>query len=71
MKVVSTDHKQANNLTNLIVCFLRNGYIFILVCLCWDQYNLLICFYLENLFYYFINHGHSSYILVPGESLVF
>ena len=27
MKVVSTDHKQANNLTSLIICFLSNGHI--------------------------------------------
>ena len=28
----TSDNKQANNLTSLIICFLSNGYIFILFC---------------------------------------
>ena len=32
---------------------------------------VLIYFYLENLFFYFINTRHPLHILVPGERLVF
>ena len=31
----------------------------------------MIYFYLENLFFYFINRRHPLHILVPGERLVF
>ena len=70
MKVVSTDHKQANNLTSLIICFLKQRifFLFVFFCLSKDQYNFLICFYL-NVFFYFMNPRHPLYILVPGEQL--
>ena len=47
MKVVSTDQKQANNLTRLIICFLSNGYFFLLSMI--KPLQSLIYFYLENL----------------------
>ena len=48
MKVVSIDLEQANNLTYLIISFYKQRTYFF--CLCLDQYNFLIYFYLDNLF---------------------
>ena len=45
---LSIDHEQANNLTYLIISFYKQRTYFF--CLCLDQYNFLIYFYLDNLF---------------------
>ena len=62
MKVVSIDHKQANNLTRLIIFFFKQRiyfyfllswiYIFFLY-QCEHEYNFLIYFYLDNLYFLF------------------
>ena len=63
--------KQSDELDYL---FESNEYIFILFCICQDQYNFLflVYFYLENnFFFFFINPRQSLYVFVPGERLIF
>ena len=57
LKVVSTDHQQASNLTSLVIIFFKLIYF-------------SPFFFVIN-FFYFINPRHPLYILVPAECLVF
>ena len=66
MKVISTDHKEPNNLTSLI--FKKWIYIFLFVHV---KINIVFDLFLIRKFFYFTNTRHPLYILVPGERLVF
>ena len=69
MKVVSTDHKQANNLTSLIICFFNEPILFFLSML--RPLQCLIRFYLESSLLYFIKPRYPLLILVSDKRLVF
>ena len=71
MKVVSSDHKQANNLTSLISFYFEETDI--LFSFVFVKTNRIFDLFLfrEYNYFYFINPTHSLYILVPGERLVF
>lgn len=73
MKVLSTECKQGNNLTNLVICLkATNIFLFFFV---YVKTNIifwfLVYFYLENNFFFFINPRQSLYVFVPGERLIF
>ena len=72
MKVVSTDQKQTNNLTSLIIWFSKQRiyFYFLLSMLRPIHFFDLFFFYLTYIFY-FINPRHPLHILVPDESLFF
>ena len=52
MKVVSTDHKQANNLTSLIICFFKHQIYFYFL-FAYVETSIIFWFYLDNLFFWF------------------
>ena len=62
--------KQSDELGYL---FESNEYIFILFCICQDQYNFLVfgLFLPRKYIFFFINPRQSLYVFVPGERLIF
>ena len=72
MKVVSTDQKQTNNLTSLIICFSKQRiYFYFLLSMLRPIYFFDLFFFYLTYIFYFMNPRHPLHILVPEESLFF
>ena len=67
MKFVSTDQKQANNLTSLIICSFKQRIYFYFLLSMLKPICFFDLFFLDNLFVYFFNPRHPLYILVPSN----